>query len=76
MKTVDIGQAMAKLFDLVDKVANGDSFLITRDGEPVARVTPIADARSGETRRLGFLAGEFNVPDDFDRMRPRCGRYW
>ena len=76
MKTVDIGQAMARLSDLVDKVANGDSFLITRDGEPVARVTPIADPRSGETRRLGFLAGEFNVPDDFDRMRPPCGCYW
>ncbi len=36
MKTVEIDDAMARLSDLVDEVANGDSFLITKDGQPVA----------------------------------------
>ena len=43
-------------------------FVIVRAGKPVARVTAIESPEPGERKRLGFLAGEFTVPDDFDRM--------
>jgi antitoxin (DNA-binding transcriptional repressor) of toxin-antitoxin stability system len=42
--------------------------VIAKAGKPVARVTAIDSPEPEEQKRLGFLAGEFTVPDDFDRM--------
>ncbi|MEN8216831.1 MAG: type II toxin-antitoxin system prevent-host-death family antitoxin [Pseudomonadota bacterium] len=40
MLTVNL--ANAKLSELVKKVINGNEFLITQEGEPVARLLPLA----------------------------------
>ncbi len=43
-------------------------FIIAKAGKPLVKVVPL-DARDvSAPRRLGFLAGEIAVPDDFDRM--------
>ena len=36
--------------------------------KPMVRVTGLDAPVSGQVRRLGFLAGQFKVPDDFDQM--------
>jgi prevent-host-death family protein len=41
MPTINLEQA--QLPDLVNDVINGQEFLITRSGEPVARLLPIAE---------------------------------
>lgn len=42
--------------------------MIAKAGKPMVKVTAL-DAPSGEERRrLGFLSGQIQVPDDFDRM--------
>jgi len=42
--------------------------VIAKAGKPMVKVTAL-DAPSGsEIKRLGFLAGQVSVPDDFDRM--------
>ena len=40
--------------------------MIAKAGKPLVKVTAL-DAPTAP-RRLGFLAGEIDVPDDFDRM--------
>lgn len=40
--------------------------MIARAGTPVARLSTIAPAQPRP--RLGFMAGQFEVPDDFDTM--------
>jgi prevent-host-death family protein len=68
MKTVNIHQAKTQLSKLVEGVAKGESFVIAKAGRPVAKVMAL-DAPSGaKVRRLGFMAGQISVPDDFDRM--------
>ncbi len=68
MKTVTIREAKAQLSRLLDLVAQGESFVITKVGKPIAKVTPI-DAPNGQAiKRLDFLAGEIAVPADFDSM--------
>ena len=66
-KVVNIHAAKTHLSRLVEEAANGSSFVIARAGKPLVRVTAV-DATRGVPQRLGFMAGEIIVPDDFDRM--------
>lgn len=68
MRTVNIHEAKTHLSRLVERAAEGESFIIAKAGKPMVKVTPLHPAEAGSQKRLGFLAGEFNVPDDFDRM--------
>jgi hypothetical protein len=37
-------------------------------GKPVVKVTALSAPVGAQVRRLGFMAGQISVPDDFDRM--------
>lgn len=66
MTVVNIHEAKTHLSRLVERAANGETIVIARAGRPLVKVVGI-DAPA-EPRRLGFLAGEFTIPSDFDRM--------
>jgi hypothetical protein len=34
----------------------------------MAKVIPLGAPEAGQLKRLGFLAGQITVPDDFDQM--------
>jgi prevent-host-death family protein len=66
MRVVNIHEAKTHLSRLVAEAANGEPFVIARAGKPLVKVVPV---EASETpRRLGFLVGDYAVPDDFDRM--------
>lgn len=68
MQTVNIHDAKTHLSRLVEQACKGEPFIIARAGKPLVKVTRL-DAPSGrEVRRLGFMDGQIDVPDDFDRM--------
>lgn len=67
MLTVNIHDAKTQLSKLVDQAAQGEAFIIAKAGRPMVKVVPLEPARTGK-QRLGFMAGEFRVPEDFDRM--------
>lgn len=66
MNSVNIHEAKTQLSRLVDRAAKGESFIIAKAGRPLVKVVAL-DAPV-EAKRLGFLKGEIEVPDDFDRM--------
>ncbi|MGZ5445665.1 MAG: type II toxin-antitoxin system Phd/YefM family antitoxin [Thermoanaerobaculia bacterium] len=66
MVTVNIHEAKTQLSRLIDRAAKGEPFVIAKAGRPLVKVTAV-DAPAAP-QRLGFLAGEIAVPDDFDRM--------
>ena len=69
MKRVfSITEAKAQFSKLLRRVAAGEEITITKRGVPVARLVPV-EAQKGK-RRLGFYAGKFTVPDDFDAPLP------
>jgi prevent-host-death family protein len=68
MKTVNIHQAKTQLSKLVDEARKGEPFIIAKAGKPVVKVTALSAPTGGQLRRLGFMAGQIAVPDDFDRM--------
>jgi prevent-host-death family protein len=66
MNTVNIHEAKTQLSKLVDRAAKGEPFVIAKAGKPLVKVTGLA--APAKPRRIGFLAGELAVPEDFDRM--------
>jgi prevent-host-death family protein len=66
-KNVNIHEAKTQLSRLVEKAANGESFVICKAGKPLVKVTAIT-SEGKKKRRLGFMANQFEIPDDFDRM--------
>jgi prevent-host-death family protein len=68
MQTVNIHEAKTHLSRLVEQAAKGEPFVIAKAGKPMVKVTPLNTPVAGQVRRLGFMAGQIAVPDDFDRM--------
>lgn len=68
MRIVDIREAETHLSRLIDKAAKGEPFINARSGKPIVKVVAMKAPAAGEPRRVGFMAGQFSVPDDFDRM--------
>ncbi len=66
MVTVDIHEAKAELSKLVEQAVKGEPFVIAKAGKPLVKVTSIEAPATPQ--RLGFLAGEIAVPEDFDLM--------
>ena len=69
MNTVTIDEAKSQLSRLVDRAARGEAFVIAKAGKPLVKVSAVN--APAESSRLGFLEGEIEVPDDFDRMGER-----
>ena len=68
MRTINIHEAKTHLSRLVEDAARGEPFIIAKAGRPMVQVSPLEPAATAPARRLGFMAGELRVPDDFDRM--------
>lgn len=66
MATVNIHEAKTHLSKLIAKASRGESFVIAKSGRPVVKVSAVEAPAAPQ--RLGFLAGEITVPEDFDRM--------
>ncbi len=67
MVTVGVHEAKTTLSRLLRRASAGEDVVITRDGEPVARLVPIE--RPG-CRELGQDIGLFEYPEDFNEPLP------
>ncbi|MBN1240256.1 MAG: type II toxin-antitoxin system Phd/YefM family antitoxin [Gammaproteobacteria bacterium] len=67
-KTVNVHEAKTHLSRLIDRAVKGESFVIAKAGKPLVRIVALEDVPKKPGRRLGFLEGEIEVPEDFDRM--------
>jgi prevent-host-death family protein len=68
MRTVNIHEAKTNLSRLVDDAAKGEPFIIAKAGKPLVKVMALDAPAGAQVRRVGFLAGQIAVPEDFDRM--------
>ncbi len=68
MVTVNIHEAKTNLSQLLKQVQAGEPFVIAKAGKPIARVTSYDTPEPMQAKRLGFLAGQIEVPQDFDGM--------
>lgn len=68
MRTVNIHEAKTHLSRLVEQAAKGEPFVIAKAGKPMVKVVALDAPPEKPVRRLGFMKGQIQVPDDFDRM--------
>ena len=67
MKMVNIHEAKTHLSRLIEEAVHGEGFIIAKAGKPMVQVTPI-EAPERPARALGWMRGQFTVPDDFITM--------
>ena len=72
MTVVPIEEAQDHLAELVRKAVAGEPFIISEAGKPLVTVAAVSEAgealTTGALPRVGFMKGQFQVPDDFDEM--------
>jgi prevent-host-death family protein len=60
---VNVHEAKTHFSKLLRRVIAGEEVIISRAGQPVAKIIPIGGRAR---RRFGIDRGVFEVPDDFD----------
>jgi len=65
---VNVYAAKTNLSQLLDRAANGEEIVITRNGRPVAKL--VAAGHAGKPRKLGTLKGRIRIRADFDAPLP------
>jgi prevent-host-death family protein len=68
MQTINIHEAKTHLSRLVEEASQGKEFIIAKAGKPMVKVSPLSEQERKGVEKLGFMAGEISVPDDFDSM--------
>jgi len=66
MTTVNMHEAKTHLSRLVEQAAKGETVIIAKAGKPMVKL--VAVEPPVRKSRIGFLEGQFLIPDDFDRM--------
>jgi len=64
MVEISIDDMQAQLPALVERVVAGESFIVTKDGQPMATLNAYEEPEP--CPRIGSLKGLISVPDDFD----------
>lgn len=67
MTSVGIHEAKTNLSKLLRRVSVGEEIIITRSGEPIAKIVPI---KPDQKRCFGIDADRYEVPDDFNEPLP------
>ena len=66
--TVTLSDAKARFSEIVERAIQGEEFIVTRMGRPVARV--IQYGTRVQPRKLGDLADQIRISEDFDDWPP------
>ncbi|MBE9530139.1 MAG: type II toxin-antitoxin system Phd/YefM family antitoxin [Proteobacteria bacterium] len=65
MQNIDINQAKKRLPELVEKTISGDEIIITKGGQPIAKLVGIP--KREKQRQFGTAKGLIKISDDFDK---------
>ena len=68
LRKVNIHEAKTHLSKLIEQAVEGEPFIIAKSGKPLVKVMAIEAPTRAQMQRVGFMASEIIVPDDFDRM--------
>jgi prevent-host-death family protein len=70
---VNMHEAKTRLSELVAAAEGGDEVIIARGGTPVVQLVPVSSRHPPV--RLGLLAGQIEISEDFDEPLPEFAPY-
>ena len=62
--TITLSDAKARFSEVVERVLNGEDFVVTRMGRAAVRISRFE--HHAQPRKLGDLAGQVHIAEDFD----------
>ena len=68
MTTFNIHEAKTHLSRLVERAAEGESFIIAKAGRPMVKVVPLDEPAKPHQRKRFDIMPPQEIPDDFDEM--------
>jgi prevent-host-death family protein len=69
MIQIDVVQIQADLAHYIERVARGETIVVTRDSEPIAELRPITPTTK-KPRPIGLAKGTFEIPASFYEPLP------
>ncbi|WP_428940919.1 type II toxin-antitoxin system Phd/YefM family antitoxin [Fontivita pretiosa] len=69
MPTITVREVQADFQRYLDRVEQGESFIVVRDNKPVAEIRPAAP-KPQHPRPVGLAKGTFTVPAEFFEPLP------
>ncbi len=72
MRTVKVHEAKTQFSKLLAEVEQGEEIIVQRGDVPIAKLVPIPALPE---RKLGALAGQIWIADDFDDLGPEWDEY-
>jgi len=69
MKQLTVYEAKTRLSSLLDQMSKGATFIITKAGKPIARLSPIESGKRHKFK-FGIMKGRVKLAPDFDAPLP------
>lgn len=73
MMRVNVGQAKARLTELIEAALKGEEVIIAKRNVPLVKLTVVRSAKT--TPRFGSLKGAIWMASDFDAPLPELAEY-
>ncbi len=68
---VNIAEAKAQLSQLAARASRGEEIILSRHGQPIARIVPLATVvQAAPNRGFGIGREDFTLPETFDEPLP------
>ncbi len=66
MQQITLAQASQQLPELVEAAINGEEIIITKDEQPVVKLTSVTQETKRRPAKAGSAKGLITISDDFD----------
>ncbi len=66
MQQITLAEASQQLPELVEAAMNGEEIIITKDEQPVVKLTPVTQHTKRYPAKAGSAKGLITMSDDFD----------
>ena len=70
--TITLSDAKARFSEIVERAVNGEEFVVTRMGKAAVRISRCEGRK--RHRKIGDLAGQIWIAEDFDEWPPDLRR--
>ncbi|NMG05553.1 hypothetical protein DP117_01225 [Brasilonema sp. UFV-L1] len=66
MQEISLAEASKNLSQLIEAAMNGEEVVITKDNQPVVKLTPVSPVKKRRPAKAGSAKGLITISDDFD----------
>lgn len=66
MQQITLAEASENLPELIEAAINGEEIVITKDEQPVVKLTPVSPVKKPRPAKAGSAKDLITISDDFD----------